>query len=62
MIVIAIKVHPQKSCRKYSTASLTTWNFITVQSNRSMFKIVNKHCAIFKTSIKRTPFIKLTLG
>ena len=31
--------HPQskfakKSGTKYSTASLTTWNFITVQSNR----------------------------
>jgi len=26
-------------------ASLTTWNFITVQRNRRML-IVNKHCAI----------------
>ena len=37
-------------------ASLTTCNFITVQSNRWML-IVNKHCAIFTTSI-----IKRTLG
>ena len=42
-------------------ASLTTCNFFTVQSNREML-IVNKHCAIFKTSIKRTPSIKQTLG
>ena len=35
-------------------ASLTTCNFITEQSNRRML-IVNKHCAIFTTSIKRTP-------
>ena len=34
-------------------AYLTTGNFITVQSNRLML-IVNKHCAIFTTSIKRT--------
>ena len=34
-------------------ASLTTCNFITVQSNRSML-IRNKHCTIFTTSIKRT--------
>ena len=34
-------------------ASLTTCNFITVQSNRSML-IVKKHYTIFTTSIKRT--------
>ena len=34
-------------------ASLTTWNVITVQSNRGML-IVNKYCAIFTTLIKRT--------
>ena len=34
-------------------ASLTTCNFITVQSNRSML-IRNKHYTIFTTSIKRT--------
>ena len=33
--------------------SLRTCNFITVQSNRWML-IVNKHCAIFTTFIKRT--------
>ena len=41
--------------------SLTTWNFIIVQSNRWML-IVNKHCAIFTNSIKWTPSIKRTLG
>ena len=31
--------------RELWIASLTTWNFITVQRNRRML-IVNKHCAI----------------
>ena len=34
-------------------ASSTTCNFITVQSNRWML-IINKHCTIFTTLIKRT--------
>ena len=42
-------------------ASLTTCIFITGQINRLML-IVSKHCAIFTTSIKRTPSIKRTLG
>ena len=33
---------------------VTTCNFITVQSNRCRMLIVNKHCAIFTTPIKRT--------
>ena len=36
-----------------SITSLITCNFITVQSNLLML-IVDKHCAIFTNSIKRT--------
>ena len=42
-------------------ASLTTCNCIIMQSNRGML-IVNKHCAIFTTSIKWVPPIKRKLG
>ena len=42
-------------------AYLKTGNFITVQGNRCML-IVNKHCAIFTTSVERTPSINRTLG
>ena len=42
-------------------ASLTICNFIIVQSNHWML-IVNKHCAIFTTSIRRTPSINIIIS